>query len=771
MRQFSPVRVLLALITAICLSLLAACGGSPTTNPAVSSILLSPTSVSLNEGDITTISAIAQNATGATVAADIAFTSSDSKVATVSTGGSICGGVWDSGFIVCTPTIGQAGVGQVTITASSGTAKATMTVYVHERVDQLLVNPLSGCTTMGHEVSTSASAFNTSAPGCSSASPCDITSTVGPIPFTSNDFSIAASSSGIQSTYSGTTNSPTYTSGGTISGSVGQTCKLSDFNGVTGATASVALTAVNTIASGSRLSVTDQGTGGTLPPTTATLSNGTAKCSGTANVLTSLAPSNSVTAENPGSTSLFASVSGLNSPAVPYITCPVAEIFVHSAASQDTSFTLTTGTTVALTADVYDSNGQYIKPVLTWGSSAPASAMVTGTGTANNPGTITAVAPGTAYITASCNYPSCNKNLPPQYSDHVVTTTFSGTTSTTVYAASTNSTMLVPITTSSNTAGTVITLPQLPNSIISDPAGTMLYLGSSAGLMVVNLSTNAVTTVAVNGTVVAVSANGSTVLISDSVGNTINYFAASSQSVPFAHSGATTNSTAFTPDSIVNEWLEGNQLGVAIPGVFFNLPTLAYTGNALDISGQGGLTYVTTSSAQQIHVLATCNQAEVQSPPLSANSPTLIKAIPNGTGAVAADSPAIDVVTTGTVSASCPTTATSSIASFDLGAGPFNAQQMFMSPDSSAVWIISDLPKLLSFNLTTSTPSSIPLIGGATPLSGGITLDSAIIYVGADDATVHRVAVSGGGDVGQIAVGLKDPNGAAVSPNLVYVVP
>ena len=294
----------------------------------------------------------------------------------------------------------------------------------------------------------------------------------------------------------------------------------------------------------------------------------------------------------------------------------MAEILVHSAASQDTSFTLTTGTTVALTADVYDSNGQYIKPVLTWGSSAPASATVTGTGTANNPGTITAVAPGTAYITASCNYPSCNKNLPPQYSDHVVTTTFSGSTSTTVYAASTNSLMLVPIATSSNTAGTVITLPQLPNSIISDPAGAKLYLGSSAGLMVVNLNTSVVSTVAVNGTVVAVSANGSTVLISDSVGNTINYFAASSQSVPFAHSGATTNSTAFTPDSVVNEWLDGNLLGVAIPGVFFNLPTLAYTGNALDISGQGGLTYVTSSSAHQIHVLATCNQAEVQSPPL-----------------------------------------------------------------------------------------------------------------------------------------------------------
>ncbi len=776
MQQFSSVRVLAALVTAICLfllALLAGCGGgSATTNPTPSTIVLSPTTVSLNEGDVTTISAIAQNSSGATVAADITFTSSNASIATISTGASICAGVWDSGFIVCTPTIGQAGVGKVTITATSGTAKATMTVYVHEKVDRLIVNPLSGCTTMGQVISVSASAFNTSAPGCSQASPCDITSTVGPIAFTSNDFSVAASASGIESTYSGTTNSPTYTSGGTITGSVGQTCQLSSFNGVTGAMATVALTGVNTIASGTQLTVTDQGTGGTTPPTTATLSNGTATCSGTANVITALAASSAITAENPGATSIFASVSGLNSPAVPYTTCPVAEIFVHSAASQDTSFTLTTGGTVALTADVYDSTGEYIKPTLTWGTSAPASATVAATGTAaNNPGTITAVAPGTAYITASCNYPNCNTNLPPQYSMNVATATFSGSTSTTVYAASTNSTTLIPITTSTNTAGTAITLPNLPNSIISDPAGTMLYLGSSSGLMVVNLSSSAVTTLGVNGTIVAISADGKSLLISDSVGNTINYLSITSQTVPFAHSGDTTNSSAYTPDSEVNEWLNGDQLGVAIPAVFFTNPTLAYTGDALDISGQGGLTYITSSSAHQIHVLATCNQAEVQVPPLSANSPTLIKAIPNGTGAVAADSPAIDVVTTGAVSASCPATAASSIASFDLGAGPFTPQQMFMSPDSSAVWIISDLPELLSFNLATLTPSSIPLIGGATPLSGGITLDGAIIYVGANDGTVHRVAVSGGGDVGQIAVGLKDASGAAVSPNLVYVVP
>jgi hypothetical protein len=533
------------------------------------------------------------------------------------------------------------------------------------------------------------------------------------------------------------------------------------------------LTGTNTIASGTQLTVTASGYGATTPPTTATLSNGSATCSGTANVITALTPNVGLTAETPGSTTIFASVSGLNSPGLPYETCRVVSISVHSATTSDTSFTLTSGGTQALTADVLDTNGQSIKPPLTWGSSAIASATVTNTGTAtNNPGTITAVAPGTAYITASCSNPSCNISLPPQYSLNLVTATVTGSTSTTVYAASTNSLMLVPISTSTNSAGTAITLPFLPNSMVADPAGATLYLGSSSGLMGVNLSTSAVSSLAgVNGTIEAISPDGKYLLLSDSVANSIHYFGVSTLSVLFTQPGDTTNSSAYTPDSQLNEWLNGNQLGVGLPTAFLSATTLAYTANALDISGQGGLTYISSSSAQQIHVLATCNQAEVQVPPLPVNSPTLIKAIPNGTGAVAADSPAIDVVTTGAVPAGCPPAAPNSVHSFDMGAGPFNARQIFFSSNSTGAWIVSDLPELLLFDLTNLTPYAIPLAGGATAYNGGITLDNANVYVGASDGTVHRIDVSSNNDAQQIAVGLKDGNGNPVAPNLVTVLP
>src|SRR5271157_4848108 len=570
MRRFPVVSVLAALSTAALLALLVGCGGgSSSANTTVVTITLTPATISLNEGGVASLSATAQNSAGSIVAADITFTSSNTAIATVSTGGAVCGGVWDANIVNCQATIGQAGVGQVTITATS-------IVYVHLQVDRVVVNPLSGCFSMGQMIPATASAYSTSAPGCTQSAPCDITSTVGPITFGSNDLTVAANSAGIDATYSAatnsptytsggaitgskgqtcmlsnfgfggtsgidpiyspTTNSPTYTSGGTITGSAGQTCNLSNFNGVSGATATVILTATNSIATGTHLTVTDEGSGGTTPPTTATLSNGTATCSGTANVITALTNisgvgqgvigaeatvtltgSNTIasgtqlsvtasgygatkppttatisngtamcsgtanvvttlnsggvfTAENPGSTTIFGSVSGVTSVGTPYITCPAVSILVHDANSSNTSFTLNPGVTQPLTADVLDSAGQSIKPTLTWGSSIPAVASVV-TGTAgNNPATITAVAPGTVSITAACSYPDCNAGLPAQYSMNVVTATVSGTTSTNVYAASTKSLTLVPISTSTNTVGTAITLPYQPNSMVADPA-------------------------------------------------------------------------------------------------------------------------------------------------------------------------------------------------------------------------------------------------------------------------------------------------------------
>ena len=91
------------------------------------------------------------------------------------------------------------------------------------------------------------------------------------------------------------------------------------------------------------------------------------------------------------------------------------------------------------------------------------------------------------------------------------------------------------------------------------------------------------------------------------------------------------------------------------PGGPTGTVTLPTNGSAMDISGQGGITYITSANGAQIYTYSTCNQTLAQM--FAATAPTLIKALPNGTGAVAADSPDIDLVSTPpTLSAGCPIT-------------------------------------------------------------------------------------------------------------------
>lgn len=669
MQRVSAVSVLAAITAVVCLSVLLACGGGNTTNTNVSQLILSPTSFSLNLGTVGNLSVTAENSAGTVVAADITFSSSNSSVATVSTGGSICAGQWDTSFINCTP----GGVGQATITATSGSVMSTVTVYVHQTVDRVDTGLGTACTTMSQPVPIYGVAYNISAQGCSVTSPCNITSTVGPFSFGSDDTSVVAGN-------------------------------------------------------------TDGG----------------------------------LTAGIPGSTTVFASVSGVNSVGVRYQTCPVSYIVIHSSTNNNvTSFNMNTGSTQPIVANVFDTANQSIAPPIIWSSSANATATVAVSSSSNNAATITAIAPGTATITATCSYPACNKLVPPQYDLNVVTATVPGTTNTTVYAASTNSKTLVPINTTTNTVGTAITLPFAPNSIIADPGGTTLYLGSSGGLMVVNVSTGAVSLYVLGGTAIAVSPNSSYMVASNPNAGTIQYFNLSNQTLPFSYGGNATVA-AYTPDSNSVATFSGNTLysgsSVAAPTAV----SLSYTPAGLDMSAQGGLIYTTAQGLIDLH--STCNLSDTQM--LTANNPTLLKALPNGTGALAADSPAIDLVTTPIpLSLGCPIVTQSSLATFDLGAGAFTAQQLIMSSDSSHAWIISDLPALLSFYVPTTSPTVIPYTGGVTAYSGSATPDGTSVYVGASDGNVHRISVASNADVQQIAVGLTDTNGNATPPNLVYVVP
>jgi trimeric autotransporter adhesin len=779
MQRVSTVRGLAVVAAILLLIVLPGCGGGSAPSNKVTSLSLSPTSISLNQGAVSQLSAVALDASGSIVAADITFTSSNTSVATVSTGGLICGGEWDANIINCNPVIGQAGVGQVTITATATAfnVSATATVYVHERVDQVQTVIGTSCTTMGQPITISGKAYSTSAPGCSPSAPCDITSTVGPFAFGTNDATIAASSAGIVATYSSTTNTPTYTSGGTITGSTGQTCALSSFSGVTNATATVALTGQNKIASGTQLTITNAGYGATSAPTTALLSNGSATCSGTATVQTEIT-SGVLTAVAPGATTLFSSVSGVNSVGVQYETCPVASILVHGTGGSGTSFALTVPGTLGLTADVLDSNGQAITPTLSWGSSSTAAATVVQTGGANG-ATVTAVSGGTANITATCSYPTCNKGLPAQYGQNVAVVSVIPSVNTTVYAASSNSKLLVPISTATDTVSASITLPDYPNSLVADPAGRAVYLGSASGLMAIATGGTTVTTFAVDGTILAISPDGQFLLISDDVNNQVQYFSITGGVVVNTQTSVTANSSAYTPDAKFNVWVNATELGVGYPtGFLAALPAQVcngstctpYTPSYMDIIAQGGLFFVSSATSHDVYAYATCNQSLIQS--LVGTAPTLIKAIPNGKGAVAVDPPYLDVIYTPPLAAGCTTLTTQSVLTpYDLGVGSFTPTQLLVTTDSNNAWILSNLSNLVDFNLTSLSPSTVSVAGGATPLYGGLSLDGTQLWVGTSDNTVHRIDTALPSDVAQVAVNLTDANGNVTPPNLVCVVP
>ena len=123
--------------------------------------------------------------------ADTSYSSSNPTQISVSPSGNLCAGVWDANFITCTALPGNTGVGQATITATSaGAVTGTAPAYSHLQVDQISVNPPTGCVSVGATPTYSATAYNTTAPGCSVAIPCDVTSTVGPVSFFSTDFTV-----------------------------------------------------------------------------------------------------------------------------------------------------------------------------------------------------------------------------------------------------------------------------------------------------------------------------------------------------------------------------------------------------------------------------------------------------------------------------------------------------------------------------------------------------------------------------------------------------
>lgn len=368
-----------------------------------------------------------------------------------------------------------------------------------------------------------------------------------------------------------------------INGTAGQTCTLNGFNSGTGATATVALSDANTIASGTALTIAAGGVGATVPPTSATLSNGTATCTGTAAVTTTLTQvpnctgsigtlsyavgtssiasittntntnQVTITAEQPGTTAITASVALSGSSAGYFSTCPPKSISL-TLANDSTTGTINQGVTQNLVMNATDTNGKSLTGLsLTYQSTDPIDIS------AGSGGAITTSFPGVASVNAVCQPPGCNPapidvvgiygtGLP--ISSNAVTITTLGTASDYVwFAAPGQSQYVVPIQLITGTVGSTIRLPYVPNSMVMDRMGNNLYFGSPHELMVYSTSAGALTTqsTAVPGVVLAVSPNNTQLLISDQALKRFYLYTISSGS--YSTFNGMGNAAAWTPDS------------------------------------------------------------------------------------------------------------------------------------------------------------------------------------------------------------------------------
>jgi hypothetical protein len=493
------------------------------------------------------------------------------------------------------------------------------------------------------------------------------------------------------------------------------------------------------------------------------------------------------TAVQPGGAFITASSNGVVSVPATFSSCQPLSIVL----TPNTPISLAAAGTSQLTATVTDIKGNPINTAnlaLTYLTSSPGVATVGATGL------ITAVGAGSTGVVASCSPPICNgganANIP-VYSN-LVPVTVSGSSSTTVYVTGANSTSIVPIPTSgtsSNTAGTAITIPQLNsvqpviNSFLMSRDGSKAFLGSDKELLVLTTATNtiAASSNAIPGKVLAVSPDGSELIYADQSASpkTYVYDVGSDRFIQLTLTGVTT-AAAFSADNLKAYLVSGGQIwaaSAALSPPFIRQVTSTTTATDVTFLSQGSLGYVAGTTPSEVTAYATCDNSVVGSLNFTA-TPLKITSSFDSTRVYAVDNTQVDditissigVATTGTPP-NCPATVTQSSNTVALP-GSITPNQLILTTDDKNLYITTPTNQLVHYDTTAHTTNTITLASGTAITTGGAMLDGQNLYLGATGSNdVHRISVATGADAQQISVGLKDASNNAVSPDFVVVQP
>jgi trimeric autotransporter adhesin len=244
---------------------------------------------------------------------------------------------------------------------------------------------------------------------------------------------------------------------------------------------------------------------------------------GTSSVASINAATNVITAEQPGTTVITATIAQSSSSAGYFSTCPPKSISVNLA-NGSTSGIVTQGVSQNLTTTVTDTQGNQITGLsLSYQSTNPIDISATSSGT------ITAAYPGVASVYATCQPPTCNpapinelgvSGTGLSLTSNPVNIIVPGTTSDFAwFGAPGQSQYFSSIELLTGNPGSTVRLPYVPNSMVMDQSGDNLYFGSPRELMIYSTGTNSLTKqdTTAPGIVLAASPSASQILINDQI--------------------------------------------------------------------------------------------------------------------------------------------------------------------------------------------------------------------------------------------------------------
>jgi hypothetical protein len=518
------------------------------------------------------------------------------------------------------------------------------------------------------------------------------------------------------------------------------------------------------------------------------------------------------TANQPGSVLISANISNAASSAGFFSTCPPASITLSApgALQPGTStnpILINQNNPQPLQAVILDTNGNTLTGLaLAYESTSPITIP------ASSSGSVTPSLAGAASISAICE-PSfgCNSSAYNQIglfgngkpiTSNSINLASPGTNGTVLYMASTESLYMVSRDFTQTAQTPPFLLPYLPNSMVITNDGSTIYMGSSAGLMVLN----AVNTLSLTrtdptstGTVLAVSPDGTMVVISDPV-KQITTIESSSGGVITTYGGVGTHAE-FAPDDQTVYITAGNQIliyssytgwtsispataaGMPVTDVAITVPSVGayFAGPVTTARGYcpsstattvGGVTtetnnfYPPADSAAVVtdriaatndgeHIVgatatttpATLYNLRVQIPSTNPLGPTVSIACPTGTQTTTGG------ITTGitgglafsntvsTIHLSSTTPAVSIAAGSITGVLPTSDSSLVVVTYTPPSGSTGTVPSYLPAYAPSTGINFIKLSGAATaPLAGVISADNSTIYVGtATDNLVHLI--------------------------------